>query len=52
MKWNLSWQTQLLHNTSSVLVIATKLMPAGTELPVEHVVDNMRREHAQFLKTC
>ena len=52
MKWNSSWQTQLLHNTSSALAIATKLMPAGTELPVEYVVDNMRGEHTQFLKTC
>ena len=51
MKWNSSWQTELLHNTSSTLAIATKLMPTGTELPVEHVVDNIRGEHARFLKT-
>ena len=52
MKWNSSWQTQLLHNNSSTFAIATKLMPAGTELPVEYVVDNMRGEHTQSLKTC
>ena len=52
MKWSSFWQTQLLHNASSALAIATKLMPAETELPVEYVVDNMREKHVQSLKTC
>ena len=47
MKWSSFWQTQLLHNTSSALAIATKLMPAETELSVEHVVDNIREGHVQ-----
>ena len=45
MKWSSFWQTQLLYNTSSALAIATKLMPAETELPVEYVVDNIREEY-------
>ena len=49
MRWNLSWQIQLLYNTSSVLAMVTKPEFARTKLSVEHVVDNMRGEHALFL---
>ena len=49
MRWNPSWQIQLLHNTSSVLAMVTKPEFARTKLFVEHVVDNMRGEHALVL---